>query len=88
MLIHRIAIVGFRSEIIYRWVLLFVRFFGVYTFIMHAFILIYSSHIAGKRAFQFEVAMADLAIGVVVFIVQRNIVFIGTYRYHHLCGYA
>ncbi len=69
MLIHRIAIRRIsEAEIIYRWVALFaLGFTGIYTFVMHAFFgSIAASSIGWQPSpFQFEVAMADLAIGVV-----------------------
>ena len=68
MLIHRIAIRRIsEAEIIYRWVALFALGFTlIYAFVMHVF---YSEMAASSigwqpSPFQFEVAMADLAIGV------------------------
>lgn len=62
----RIKSVSF-YEIIYRWVALFpLGFTGIYTFILHAFYPEVSAASIGwtPSPFQFEVAMADLAIGV------------------------
>lgn len=68
MLIHRIAIGRIsEAEIIYRWVALFaLGFTCIYAFIMHAFFGEMAASIVGWQPspFQFEVAMADLAIGV------------------------
>jgi hypothetical protein len=55
------------SEIAYRWVALFlVGFVGIYTFVMHVFYPQIASATIGWAAspFQFEVGVADLALGV------------------------
>lgn len=69
IIIHKL-IVGRRvpnAEIIYRWIALFpLGFVGVYTFIMHAFYPNLAAESIGWQVspFQFEVAVADLALGV------------------------
>lgn len=69
MLFHRIAISRIsEAEIIYRWMALFaLGFTGIYTFFMHVFFSAFTANQIGWQPspFQFEVAMADLAIGVV-----------------------
>lgn len=62
---------GFRKlgyyEILFRWVALFaLGFTGIYTFVMHAFFPLISAATIGwaNSPFQFEVAMADLALGI------------------------
>lgn len=55
-------------EIIYRWTALFaVGLTGIYTFIMHTFAPDFTAGTIGwsNSPFQFEVAMADLAVGIV-----------------------
>lgn len=55
------------AESLFRWVALFaLGFTGIYTFIMHAFFPVLTAANIGwpTSPFQFEVAMADLAIGV------------------------
>jgi hypothetical protein len=54
------------SEIVYRWVALFaLGFTGIYAFIMHAFFPSFTAMAIGwlPSPFQFEVAVADLAFG-------------------------
>lgn len=53
-------------EIVYRWMALFaLGFTGIYTFVMHAFYAEYTAATIGWAVspFQYEVAMADLALG-------------------------
>ena len=53
-------------EIVYRWMALFaVGFTGIYTFVMHAFYADMTAAMIGWSVspFQYEVAMADLALG-------------------------
>lgn len=55
------------AEIVFRWVALFgLGLTGIYTFVMHAFYPEFTAATIGWRTspFQFEVAMADLAFGV------------------------
>jgi len=55
------------AEVIFRWIVLFsLGFTGIYTFVMHAFFRIMSAAAIGWETspFQFEVAMADLSLGV------------------------
>lgn len=54
-------------EVVFRWVVLFsLGFSNLYVFIMHAFFPIMSAATIGWQTspFQFEVAMADLSLGV------------------------
>ena len=65
-LIMRIKTVSF-YEIVYRWIAVFpLGFVGIYTFVMHAFYPEVAASAIGWAVspFQFEVAMADLAFGV------------------------
>ena len=62
----RIRYVSF-YEIVYRWMALFaLGFTGIFTFVMHAFYADTSAAMIGWSVspFQYEVAMADLALGV------------------------
>jgi hypothetical protein len=54
-------------EIVFRWVILFsLGFTSIYTFVMHAFFPNMAAVVIGwaSSPFQFEVAMADLSLGV------------------------
>ncbi len=69
IVLHTIVRVKYVSfyEIIFRWLVLFsLGFTSLYTFVMHAFYPHMAAAVIGWAAspFQFEVAMADLAIGV------------------------
>jgi len=70
IIIHKLVVRGriTNDEIIYRWMALFpLGFTGVYAFVMHAFFPQIADASIGWAAspFEFEVAVADLALGVV-----------------------
>lgn len=55
------------AEVVYRWVALFgLGFTGIYTFIMHVFYPVFTAATIGwqNSPFQYEVGMANLAVGV------------------------
>jgi hypothetical protein len=55
------------SEVVFRWIVLFsLGFTGIYTFVMHAFYPNMAAATIGwaTSPFQFEVAMADLSLGI------------------------
>ena len=69
IVIHTLLRIKYISfyEIVFRWIVLFsLGFTCIYTFIMHAFFPNQAAAVVGWAAspFQFEVAMADLALGV------------------------
>lgn len=70
ILIHKLIVRGKVSsdEIVYRWLALFpLGFTGIYAFVIHAFYPEIADKTIGWAAspFQFEVAVADLAFGVI-----------------------
>lgn len=69
IILHKLVVGGRISqyEIVYRWVAFFsIGLVGVYTFVMHAFYSDIASASIGWAAspFEYEVGVADLAIGV------------------------
>lgn len=55
------------AEIVFRWMVLFpLGFVGIYTFVMHVFFSEVAASVIGwsSSPFQFEVGIADLALGV------------------------
>lgn len=67
ILFHRLAIKNIsQAEIVYRWIALFpLGFTAIYAFTMHAFFSLIAASTIGwiSTPFQYEVAVANLAIG-------------------------